>query len=472
MGLCGAGAHRAIIAPHKLGEQTIMSVKWGGIASGAVKGGGMPSRAVKVDKHRRKLLKFAAAGTAGLITSPWTFQSSRAATKTIKIGQITPETGPIAAFGEPSKWVADEVSKFLGDGIVVAGEKHRVEILNRDSQSNPNRASEVAAQLINNDRVDIMIASSTGDTTNPVADQCELAGVPCITSDDPWQSWFFGRKGDPKKGFEWTYHFFWGFDMVANMFAEMWLSIPTNKTAGIMLTNDPVHVLPATVKSHGFDVHYLGLYPPLSDDFSAQIGQLKSMNTDIACGIFNPPQFAIFWTQCAQQDYQPKIVTPPKALLFPTAVEALGDRGAGMSTEVWWSHHHPFKSGLTGQTAQQYCDAYENASGKQWTQPLGFKHANLEVAIDVLKRAKKLNAESIRDAIAQTDYQSIVGPITWKGGPTNPVPNVCTTPIVGGQWEKGTKWKYDLNVVFNKSAPVIPVDRPFSAISYSCRGSR
>jgi branched-chain amino acid transport system substrate-binding protein len=453
------------MSPHKLGEETIMTVKWGGVAS----------RAVKVDKQRRKLLKFAAAGTAGLVTSPWTFQSSRAAPKTIKIGQITPETGPIAAFGEPSKWVADEVSKFLGDGIVVAGEKHRVEILNRDSQSNPNRASEVAAQLINNDRVDIMIASSTGDTTNPVADQCELAGVPCITSDDPWQSWFFGRKGDPKKGFEWTYHFFWGFDMVANMFAEMWLSIPTNKTAGIMLTNDPdgiaasdpVHGLPATVKSHGFDVHYLGLYPPLSDDFSAQIGQLKSMNADIACGIFNPPQFAIFWTQCAQQDYQPKIVTPPKALLFPTAVEALGDRGAGMSTEVWWSHHHPFKSGLTGQTAQQYCDAYENASGKQWTQPLGFKHANLEVAIDVLKRAKKLNAESIRDAIAQTDYQSIVGPITWKGGPTNPVPNVCTTPIVGGQWEKGTKWKYDLNIVFNGSAPQIPVDRPFSAISYS-----
>jgi branched-chain amino acid transport system substrate-binding protein len=453
------------MAPHKLGERTIMTVKWGGVAS----------RAVKVDKQRRKLLKFAAAGSAGLITSPWTFQSSRAAPKTIKIGQITPETGPIAAFGEPSKWVADEVSKFLGDGIVVAGEKHRVEILNRDSQSNPNRASEVAAQLINNDRVDIMIASSTGDTTNPVADQCELAGVPCITSDDPWQSWFFGRKGDPKKGFEWTYHFFWGFDMVANMFAEMWLSIPTNKTAGIMLTNDPdgiaasdpVHGLPATVKSHGFDVHYLGLYPPLSDDFSAQIGQLKSMNADIACGIFNPPQFAIFWTQCAQQGYQPKIVTPPKALLFPTAVEALGDRGAGMSTEVWWSHHHPFKSGLTGQTAQQFCDAYEKASGKQWTQPLGFKHANLEVAIDVLKRAKKLNAESIRDAIAQTDYQSIVGPITWKGGPTNPVPNVCTTPIVGGQWEKGTKWKYDLNIVFNGSAPQIPVDRPFSAISYS-----
>jgi branched-chain amino acid transport system substrate-binding protein len=434
-------------------------------------------RGVRVDRARRKLVKLIAGGGTAAIASPWMFQSSRAAAKTIKIGQITPETGPIAPFGEPSKWVAEEVSKFLGDGIMVAGEKYKVEILNRDSQSNPNRASEVAAQLINNDRVDIMIASSTGDTTNPVADQCELAGTPCITSDDPWQSWFFGRKGDPKKGFQWTYHFFWGFDMVANMFAEMWKTIPTNNVAGVMLTNDPdgiaasdpVHGLPATIKSHGFDVHYLGLYPPLSDDFTAQITQLKNMNADIACGIFNPPQFAIFWTQCAQQGFRPKIVTPPKALLFPTAVEALGNRGAGMSTEVWWSHHHPFKSGLTGQTAQEYCDAYEKASGKQWTQPLGFKHANLEVAIDALKRAQKLDAASIRDAIAETNYQSIVGPITWKAGPgpLNPVPNVCTTPLVGGQWEKGTKWKYDLNIVFNKTAPNIPLDKPFSAIQYS-----
>src|SRR3984957_3736029 len=199
----------------------------------------MKLQSTKVDRQRRKLLKLAAVGGAGAIASPWMFQSSRAAAKTIKIGMITPETGPIAAFGEPSKWVADEVSKFLGDGIVVAGDKHPVRILNRDSQSNPNRASDVAADLINNDKVDIMIASSTSDTTNPVADQCELAGVPCITSDDPWQAWFFGRKGDPKKGFDWTYHFFWGFDMVANMFADMCLPMPTPKPVAVSQTYNP-----------------------------------------------------------------------------------------------------------------------------------------------------------------------------------------------------------------------------------------
>ncbi len=61
-----------------------MTVKWGLKAK----------RDGNVDKERRKLLKLAAAGGAGAIASPWMFQSSRAAARTIKIGMITPETGP------------------------------------------------------------------------------------------------------------------------------------------------------------------------------------------------------------------------------------------------------------------------------------------------------------------------------------------------------------------------------------------
>jgi branched-chain amino acid transport system substrate-binding protein len=424
---------------------------------------------------RRKVIKTIGAGAIGALAAPRLFATARAAGRPIKIGMVSPATGPIAAFGEADQWVLGEVRKVLAPGITAAGETHPVEIVYRDSQSNPNRAAEVTAQLINNDKVDMIIGSSTGDTVVPVADQCELAGVPCITADDPWEDFFFGRKGNPAKGFEWTYHFFWGFGMVADLFADMWLSIPTNKKVGLMLTNDQDgiaannedHGMPPTFRKKGLEVVNLGLYPPLSEDFTAQINQLKANNCEIACGIFNPPQFVTFWTQCAQQGYRPKIMTPPKALLFPSAVEALGDRGTGTSTEVWWSQHHPFKSGLTGQTAQQFCDAYTAATGKQWTQPIGFKHANLEVAIDVLKRAKSLKPEDIRDAIKATEYNSLVGPLTWKGGtPQNPVPNVCTTPLVGGQWKPGKKFKYDLNVVYNKTAPNIPLDSPFEAIKY------
>src|SRR6185437_7395128 len=162
-----------------------------------------------------------AAGGAAAVAPSWLY-SAGAAGRAIKIGMISPSTGPIAAFGEADQWVLAEAKKTLAKGITIAGETHPVEIIYRDSKSNPNRASEVAAQLINRDKIDLMVASSTGDTVIPVADQCELAGVPCITADDPWDD------------------FFWGFGMVADLFADMWLSLqpPSNKKVGLMLTND------------------------------------------------------------------------------------------------------------------------------------------------------------------------------------------------------------------------------------------
>ena len=424
---------------------------------------------------RCKLLKTSASAIAvGAAISALPAPAVFGAARPIKIGMVSPETGPIAAFGEADRFVLSAIRKTLKDGIKVGGQTHPVEIIYKDSQSNPNRASEVAAQLINKDRIDIMVASSTSDTTNPVADQCELNGVPCITADDPWQAYFFGRRGNPKVGVEWTYHFFWGFDQVANLFADMWLTMPSNKVVATVFTNDPDgiaangdHGMPPAFRAKGFDVRQLGLYPPHSDDFTAQIRGFKKNGADIACGIFNPPQFATFWTQCAQQGYQPKIMTPPKAVLFPTAVEALGKRGEGISTEVWWSQHHPYRSGLTGQTAQQFCDAYTKATGKQWTQPIGFKHANIEVAIDALKRSASLKPADILKAITETDYDSLVGKITWKGGPLNPVKNVCTTPLVGGQWKKGKKFDYDLHNVFNGHAKDIPLDSEFEPLRYA-----
>ena len=413
-----------------------------------------------LQRGRRNTLKTLAVGAGALAAPGLMLKTAHAQSRAIKIGFVSPQTGPIAAFGEADKFVIDGVKAALAKGITVAGKQFPVEIIAKDSQSNPNRAAEVTNQLINNDKCDIILGSSTSDTVNPVASQCELAGVPCITSDNPWQAYFFGRKGDPKKGFEWTYHFFWGFDTIAEVFMNMWESVPTNKVVGTLFSNDPDGIaanegLPGAYKARGFTVANQGLYTGTTNDFSAQIAALKKANAEIVMGVFTPPAFATFWTQCGQQGFRPKVATPAKALLFPSAVEALGARGVGMTTEVWWSPSHPFKSGLTNQTARQICDDYTKATKRQWTQPLGFKHATLEVAIDVLKRAKALDAASIRDAIVATNYQSLVGPIQWK---TGPVKNVCLTPLVGGQWKPGKQFKNDLHIVNNLTAKNIPLD--------------
>jgi len=274
----------------------------------------------------------------------------------------------------------------------------------KDTQSDPNRAATVAGDLINTDKVDIVLVSSTPETTNPVTGQCEANGVPCISTVAPWQPWFLGQQQDPAnpKPFKWAYHF----------------------------------------------------------------SEYKQAGAEIMTGVPLPPDFTNFWKQASQQGFKPKIASVGKALLFPASVEALGDIGEGMSTEVWWSPNHPFKSSLTGVTAKQLADDYTAKTGKQWTQPIGFVHALFEVAADSLKRAGNPDdREAIVGAIKASNLDTIVGHIQWTG---QPFPNVAKTPLVGGQWRKGSgNVKFDLVIVSNKDHPDIPSAGELQTIPYA-----
>lgn len=420
--------------------------------------------------NRRMFIKYSTSAAAVAATTGLAAPAVHAQARPVKIGFVSPQTGPLAPFGEADRFVLADVNKALAGGIQIGKKTHPVEIIARDSQSNPNRAAEVAAELILQDEVNMMIGSSTGDTVNPVSDQCEANEIPCVTSDTPWQIVYFGRGATPDQGFKWTYHFFWGIDDMLGVFMSMWNQLDTNRKIGSLMINDadgvvggdPKRGFRPPMEGAGFEYNQPPLYPQGTSDFTAQINQFKSDGVEILTGISIPPDFSTFWTQAAQQGLtrQLKAATMAKAALFPPAIEALGERGDGLTAEVWWSPSHPFRSGLTGQSSAQYAAAYTAATGRQWTQPLGFKHANIEVAIDVLKRCGDPgDPEAILNAIENTSYESIVGPISWKfGDRRNPVKNACRTPLVGGQWKaQADKNKYDLVIVDNAQAPNIPL---------------
>ena len=420
------------------------------------------------DISRRRLLRsgaIAIATPAVLRLLPAAAQSN-----VIKIGHVSPKTGPLAGFGEADGFILGQVRDILNKGLVSDGTTYKVEIISKDSQSSASRASEVAAELILGDKVNLIVASATPDTTNPVADQAEVNEVPCITTNCPWQPYFFGRKGDPAKGFTWTYHFFWGLEDVIGAFLALWDELPTNKVVGGLFPNDADGNawgdaklgLPPALAQAGYKLIDPGRYQVMNNDFTSQISAFKAAGCEIVTGNMIPPDFATFWSQAAQQGFKPKIVTIGKALLFPSVIDSLGQRGDGLTSEIWWTPNHPYKSGLTGQSAKDLTDTYMKATNRPWTQPIGFQHAMFEVAIDVLKRTKDVNdPNSILDAIVTTNYKSIVGPVQWTG---QPVKNVTKTPLVAGQWQR-KDGKFDLIIAENKTAPDIPVGgklRPLS----------
>ncbi|CDM23331.1 putative ABC transporter substrate-binding protein [Castellaniella defragrans 65Phen] len=416
--------------------------------------------------RRSALKKLGGLAAASMLPMP----SARAA-QSLKIGYVSPQTGPLAVFAEPDPFTLDQVRGALASGIKLAGKPYAVEILYKDSQSSSNRAADVTSALILEDKVDLVVAASTPATTNPVADQCELNGVPCVTTDTPWQPHFFGRGGDPKQGFEWTWHYFWGLEDIIGVFTSLWEQIPTRKTVGSLWPNDSdgnawgdaKMGFPPVLAQKGFELVDQGRYQTPSDNFSAYINAFKSAQVDIVTGVVPPPDFANFWAQSGQQDFRPRIVTVAKACEFPAAIESFGARAEGLSVEVWWSPAHPFASSLTGQSSAELAQAFTAYSGRPWTMPLGFKHSLFEVAVDVFKRAAERSPEAIRDAIRTTRLDTVVGPIDFASGP---VPNVCKTPLVGGQWQRGTQG-LDLRIVENSQAGNIAVQGRLEPIRYA-----
>jgi branched-chain amino acid transport system substrate-binding protein len=392
--------------------------------------------------------------------------------RTIKIGYVSPKTGPLASFAEADDYIIAGVTEAFGAGIVNNGTTYPIEIIQKDSQSDPNRAAEVANELILDDQVDMIVVASTPETTNPVTDACEANGVPCVSTVAPWQPWLLR---DPNvappdtKPFEWSYHFFWGLEDIISVYQDMWSQVENNKTVGFLMPNDgdgqawsSTEVgFPTALDPAGWTIVDPGRYENGSQDYTSQINAFKDANVEVLTGVPIPPDFTTFWTQAAQQGFKPKAASIGKALLFPAAVDALGpDLGDGLSSEVWWSPNHPFASSLTGASAKELADGYTAATGKEWTQPIGFAHALFEIAGDALSRTTSVEDKAaIRDAIKATALDTIVGHIAWDGTGLPPfaAANVAKTPLVGGQWVKGTgEFPYELVVVSNKDHPEIP----------------
>lgn len=377
----------------------------------------------------------------------------------IKVGYVTPRSGPLAAFGEADTFVLAAMATALGSSV---------EIADKDAESDSARAGEVTNELIS-EGVDIVLAGGTPDISIPVAATCDLNEVPCVTTVAPWQAHYLNTGGalgpdiaEPPVASAWNFHFFWGLEDVISNFIELWEQSGADKVVGGMWPNDPdgnawgdpAVGFPPALEAAGFTVVDAGRFDLSTQDYSAIISQFKEAGVQIVSGVVPPPVFATFQAQAKQQDFNPPVITMAKALLFPSAVETY-PQGEGLTSEVWWTDRHPFTSSITGQSAGELAAAFEADTGAQWTQPLGFAHALFEVAVDAAKRAGSADNAALRDAVGATDLDTVVGKVNFNSGP---VPHLSKTPLVAGQWVAGADYPLELAINVNSGLPGVAVD--------------
>jgi branched-chain amino acid transport system substrate-binding protein len=407
-----------------------------------------------------------AAGTTTVSTGP-------EAGREVRLGFVDPLTGNLAAFGIAGQYIVSKWRAVAGDGLLLGDKKkHPITIYVQDSQSDTGRAAAVTSELINDTKVDMVMCAATGDTVNPVADQCEALGVPCISTDVPLEVFVFGRGGTPDKPFKWTYNLFWGMTEEAKVEIDMFNQVPTNKKIGALWPNNaPGNAYRYSYGEGGTywtDPSYVyidsGPYNEPSEDFANQIALFKKEGCEILQGVMIDPDWTTLTKQCAQQGFKPKIMEGIKPTLFPTTMEAIGPLADGQCGTQWFHPTYPFKSSLTGETCQQLCDDFEATVGMQWQQTI-MHYVLFEWAVDVLKRTAGLDdKEEIIKRVAETKMvDSVAGPFDFTApvqwGTAHPVLNNVVTPTYGGQWRLtgGGKYQFELVVVSNAAAAQVKV---------------
>ncbi|HVV92786.1 MAG TPA: ABC transporter substrate-binding protein [Hyphomicrobiales bacterium] len=427
-----------------------------------------------VDRGRRNLIKAGGAVALAAAANLPLPNVARAASNTIKVGYIEARSGFLSQFNVVDDWVYDQIKPVLKDGLKIGGKTYQVELVKKDNQSDDTQTSRVMSELVLRENCDIVLGTN-GSAVVAAGPLADARGMPLLTTNAPWEAFVIGRGARPGPGYKgFPFHFHIGFgvaDLMDN-YVGMWNTVETNKTVGTLWMDNPagrsfggpVGLSPHLAKG-GYKEVKAGFFQPSTNDFSNQLSAFKNGKCDIVVGYLTTEQLVQFWNQAAQTGYKPKVATVAAALLFPSAVEALGNYGDGLSTEVWWTPAWPYKSSLTGQSAREFADSWEKSTGKQWTQPLGYVHQIWEAAIAALKASgDPKDKKAVRDAIKNLDITTVAGPVNFK---TTKVPNVAIVVTCGGQWVRtqGGKFKYDLLIVSNSTAPNIPIQAKLKLLS-------
>jgi branched-chain amino acid transport system substrate-binding protein len=455
-------------------------LKLAAVAGGAIGiGGGLSAVLASCGTEEETTTTTTAAVTTTTVPASTTTVSAGAeAGRAIKLGYVLPVTGPLAPFAAAGKWATKHFSDAIGDGVVLGDKKkHPFEVHTVDTQSDSNRVAQVTGDLIQNDKVDIILAAVTPDTVNPAADVAESMGCPLISNWTESHAFFNGRKA-PADGFKWTYCFAFDDVMTTVNYVGLLGQIVSNMTVGLVLANDVdgnnwAQWGPPILEQAGFKVVKTDLYTPGAEDYTAQIATIKKAGCELLLSVMLTPDFTNFWTQAHQQSYQPKVAIGHKGLIFPEGVLAMGEIGYNLCSAGTWTPRQKFLDSLTGMTCQQIADEYEAFSGGEWSEAV-FILALFEWANDLFKRVANVDdKEAIVSAIKTTKLETCLGLLDFtapvKDMSHHPNINACSPPQACGQWVKATsgKWKIDKLLVFTTDPDVVALDGKVQPMQYS-----
>lgn len=371
--------------------------------------------------------------------------------KTVKIGAVIPLTGRFAAGGEQIKngyeLGVEDINK--AGSVIVNCEKMTLELKVLDDESDPTKTVQRMESLFSDDQVMVYLGGFGSDLHAAAAAIAEK-------NKTPYLGVAFALYSIHQKGFKYLFSPFpKSPSLVTAIFDMLDTLSPKPTKVGIFAEKTDWGAEMRTLytdeaKKRSYNLTTDEQYAPGAKDFSTMILNAKNAGTEVIVALPTPPDGIAIVKQMKELSYTPSLSIFIRAADNGAAwSQGLGKDGDYFGLMPGWDAAVKFPG------AADMGKRYQAKYNKPAQATSGPAYAVIQILADALNRAKALDRDAIRDAIAATDLkESVIGPVQFNADGTGKV----TTTI--DQYQGGKQvlvWPKDQAV-----APLAYPAKPFA----------
>ncbi len=358
------------------------------------------------------------------------------AADTIKVGVVLPLTGSQAKFGEIEKnsflMALDEINAAGG----VNGKK--IELIMEDDTGKPDVGRSAIEKLITQDQVSVITGGYSSSVTFAMAAVAQQRKVPFVVvtgSDDKIteQNWNYVFRINPPAS------------EYPKALGSFLTEVVKPQTVAILYEN--TNFGQSSSKAFVKDCEEMGLkvlmkegYEAGAVDFKPLLVKVKAANPDLIYMVSYVMDAGLLMRQSKELDINPKLFVGGGAgFTLPEFVKNSGPAAEYVFSATLWTETVPFPGAK--EYAKKYLDKFKEPTEYHGAEA----YAGMYVVADALKRAKAIEPDAVRAALAATDLMTAFGPVKFISYDKKTQQNRLPTYLV--QWQKGeleTVWPKDL----------------------------
>ena len=363
----------------------------------------------------------------------------------ITIGCVCPLTGELASYGEGTLETEEaavaEINENEGIYIDTLQRKLKIRFLVKDSESTAQGAKEAAEQLINEENVDLVISGSGAVTAIAVAGVCESAKVPFFSVDAENGAWL--ESGSYQYCFNCSYDNESRLEALKDVFEEQGITSVGFMAVRSEESEDFAETLATFASENGLKITNPGYLDPDTPNYSAAAKALASAKVQAVICFMEADEFSALWATDDMKSFAPQMSVLVNNHLF---VNDIADITHGIDikefyTVTSWDKKYPFESSLTDEDGSVLGLWWEDTFLSSSSELLGYKHGNVEIAIDAVKLAMALDAEDVISAAGSMNVDTVLGVVDFDQT------NTCVLPCSVLKWTYNTatlSWEKEL----------------------------